>query len=69
MKRKNTLTFTITTIKTYEFNTTQPTADLALDEYVNYSGSHKKFLYGTESMEIQDFKINEPKKRKPKGKK
>lgn len=66
---KNTLTIAITTRKIYEFKSTQPTADLALDEYVNYSGSHKRFLYGTESMEIQDFKINEPKKRKPKGKK
>lgn len=62
---KNTLTIAITTTSVYEFKTTQPTADLALDEYVNNSGTYKKFLYSTEGMEIQDFKLSQTKKRKP----
>jgi hypothetical protein len=66
---KNTLTIAITTTKIYEFYSTQPTADLAFDQYFNCSRSHKKFMFSTENIEIQDFKINEPKKRKPKEKK
>lgn len=65
MKRKNTLTIAIT--KYYEIEVEATDIDLAFDEFVNTNP--EKHLVKVFLPEPVDFKINELKKRKPKGKK
>ncbi len=49
------LTFTETTVKTYEYSTDAETEDVALDEYVNSSGVWPKRLSVEVSREIVSF--------------
>lgn len=63
--KKNRLLVAVTTTKIYEYLTTQPTADLAFDEYVNQSDLKLKVVdVSNENAEINDFIINKPKDKK-----
>lgn len=54
--KKNKLLVAVTTTKIYEYLTTQPTADLAFDEYVNQSDLKLKVVdVSNENAEIQEF--------------